>query len=91
MCCCDVEACVCGEDLWWWGNACWLAHVLTHQPPAANVTAARQSRLQAKVSPLEIILWQHETQHGGRSGPNSKSMVPMEDEALSMAQEVACW
>ena len=72
------------------GNACWLAHVLTHQPPTANVTAARQSRLQAKVSPLEIILWQHETQHGGRSGPNSKSMVPMEDEALSMAQEVAC-
>ena len=83
-----MMACVCMEkDLWWWGNAC--LHMCLRTSHLPNVTGLRV-KVASKCLPSRNYLRQHETQHGGRTRSNSKSMVSMEDAALSMAQEVAC-
>jgi hypothetical protein len=92
VCCGGVEVyndgmCVlcCGES-WWWGITCTCAD--------APATRLNVTDLRVKVafgcSPSRNYLRSHETQHGGRTRANSKSMVSMEDAALPMAQEVAC-
>ena len=93
VCCCGVGVCndgmcCCVEKLGGGGNACTCANV---NAPATrpNVTGLRV-KVASRYSPAGICSRPNETQHGRRSGPNSQSMVSMEDEALPLAQEVAC-
>lgn len=82
MCCDRVE------KLGGGGNACTCANV---NAPATrpNVTGLRV-KVASRYSPAGNYSRPNETQHGGRTGSNSQSMVSMEDEALPLAKEVAC-
>lgn len=60
-------------------------HVLT-TPATSNVTGLR-----VQVASVREDCDQHQTHNGCRTRRIAESMVPMEDDALSLAQEMACW
>jgi hypothetical protein len=65
------------------------------RPAYANATSHTRQRHVLRVvlafAPHVNLYSHRQTHNASSSRPNSASMVRVEDEALPMAQEVACW